>query len=144
MADIEAFPQINLPDEQRAYGIRRYDRLPGNQRIHSEDFAQILHAYAHDKYRRASYDQIGKLLYRNSIHGQRDAIQMPRRLLVNILLANGDAHLKNWQSNDRQPKSCTARALETLAPRFSNRVMPQPDTGSRAEAGTSNTRSNPH
>ncbi|WP_341962941.1 HipA domain-containing protein [Pseudomonas sp. RC10] len=96
MADIEAFPQINLPDEQQAYGIRRYDRLPGNQRVHSEDFAQILYAYAHDKYRRASYDQIGKLLYQNSIHGQRDAIQMARRLLVNILLANGDAHLKNW------------------------------------------------
>ncbi|WP_296183548.1 type II toxin-antitoxin system HipA family toxin [Pseudomonas sp. UBA1879] len=96
MADIEALPQINLPDEQQAYGIRRYDRLAGNQRIHSEDFAQIFYAYAHDKYRRASYDQIGKLLYQNSIHGQRDAIQMARRLLVNILLANGDAHLKNW------------------------------------------------
>jgi serine/threonine-protein kinase HipA len=96
MADIQVLPAINLPDEQQAFGIRRYDRLPDNQRVHSEDFAQILFAHAHDKYRGASYDQIGKLIYRNSVQGQRDAVQMALRLLVNILLANGDAHLKNW------------------------------------------------
>lgn len=96
MADIEALPNINLPDETHAYGIRRFDRLPGNARVHAEDFAQIFFAYAQDKYRSASSDQIGKLVYRNSLHAQRDAIQMARRLLVNVLLANGDAHLKNW------------------------------------------------
>lgn len=96
MSDIEALPAINLPNEEYAYAIRRYDRLPDNVRVHSEDFAQILFAYAHNKYRAASYDQIGKLIYQASLHGQRDAIQMAVRLLVNILLANGDAHLKNW------------------------------------------------
>lgn len=96
MTDIEMLPNINLPNEQYAYGIRRYDRLPDNGRVHSEDFAQIFFAYAHDKYRMASYEQIGKLIYQNSIRGQRDAVQMAVRLLVNILLANGDAHLKNW------------------------------------------------
>ncbi len=96
MSHIQALPNISLPDEPYAYGIRRYDRLPGNQRVHSEDFAQIFFAYAHDKYSAGSYDQIGKLIYQNSAHGQRDAVQMAVRLLVNILLANGDAHLKNW------------------------------------------------
>ncbi len=96
LSDIEALPTINLPDEKYAYGVRRYDRLPGNERVHSEDFAQILFAYAHEKYRAASYEQIGKLIYQNSLRGQRDAVQMAVRLLVNILLANGDAHLKNW------------------------------------------------
>ncbi|WP_249673115.1 type II toxin-antitoxin system HipA family toxin [Pseudomonas abieticivorans] len=96
MANIETLPAINLPDERYAYGIRRYDRLPANKRVHSEDFAQIFFAYAHDKYRIASYDQIGKLIYQNSIRGQLDAVQMAIRLLTNILLANGDAHLKNW------------------------------------------------
>ncbi|MCI8210445.1 phosphatidylinositol kinase [Pseudomonas sp. S25] len=96
MSNIEALPNINLPNEQYAFGIRRYDRLPDNQRVHSEDFAQIFFAYAHDKYRAASYDQIGKLIYQNSRQGQRDAAQMAVRLLINILLANGDAHLKNW------------------------------------------------
>jgi serine/threonine-protein kinase HipA len=96
MSNIQTLPNINLPDEQYAYGIRRYDRLPGNRRVHSEDFAQILFAYAHDKYSAGSYDQIGKLIYQTSAQGQRDAVQMAVRLLVNILLANGDAHLKNW------------------------------------------------
>lgn len=96
MASIEALPNVSLPNERHAYGIRRYDRLPDNRRVHSEDFAQIFFAYPHDKYRMASYEQIGKLIYRNSVQGQRDAVQMAIRLLVNILLANGDAHLKNW------------------------------------------------
>jgi len=102
---IEALPNINLPNEQYAYGIRRYDRLPESRRVHSEDFAQIFFAYAHDKYRVASYDQIGKLIYQNSIQGQRDAVQMAIRLLVNILLANGDAHLKNWSMIYRDGRS---------------------------------------
>lgn len=94
--NIEALPNINLPNEQFAYGIRRFDRLPERQRVHAEDFAQIFFAHAHDKYRVASYDQIGKLIYQNSLYGQRDVVQMAIRLLVNVLVANGDAHLKNW------------------------------------------------
>lgn len=104
MSNIETLASINLPDEPLAYGIRRYDRLPGNERVHSEDFAQVFFAYAHDKYHKASYDQIGKLIYRNSAHGQRDAVQMAIRLLVNVLLANGDAHLKNWSMIYRDGK----------------------------------------
>lgn len=96
MDKIDALPNINLPNEQLAYGIRRFDRLPQSKRVHTEDFAQIMFAHAHDKYRVASYDQIGKLIYQKSVQGQRDAVQMAIRLLVNILLANGDAHLKNW------------------------------------------------
>jgi serine/threonine-protein kinase HipA len=96
MDDIDALPAINLPDERYAYGIRRYDRLAGNARVHAEDFAQVIYAYPQDKYTAASYEQIGKLIYQNSYHGQRDAAQFAIRLLVNILLANGDAHLKNW------------------------------------------------
>lgn len=35
-------------------------------------------------------------MYDYSGDGLADAQQLARRLLVNILLANGDAHLKNW------------------------------------------------
>jgi len=47
-------------------------------------------------------DQIDKArVLRLSLHGRligylADVQQLARRLLVNILLANGDAHLKNW------------------------------------------------
>lgn len=87
--------QINLPDEKQAFAIKRFDRC-GNDRIHMEDFAQVLVKYSHEKYRSANYEQIGKVIYEHSGDGLADVQQFARRLLVNILLANGDAHIKNW------------------------------------------------
>ena len=92
---LDNLPQINLPDEELAFAIKRFDR-DGNTRIHMEDFAQVLAKYPHNKYDSASYEQIGKVLYDYSGDGLSDTQQFARRLLVNILLANGDAHLKNW------------------------------------------------
>ena len=88
-------PAIHLPDEKFAYAVKRFDRN-GNERIHTEDFAQVLVKYPHNKYESASYEQIGQVLYTYSGDGLADVQQFARRLLVNILLANGDAHLKNW------------------------------------------------
>lgn len=95
LGNLERLPEIKLPDEQFAYGIRRFDRVDGG-RIHTEDFAQVTFTYAAQKYDKHSYEDIGRLLYRFGYAGQRDAIQMAIRLLANILLANGDAHKKNW------------------------------------------------
>jgi serine/threonine-protein kinase HipA len=92
---LDNLPPINLPDEKLAFGIKRFDRND-DQRIHMEDFAQVLVKYPHEKYNSASYEQIGKILYRFSGDGLADAQQFARRLMVNILLANGDAHIKNW------------------------------------------------
>jgi len=38
---LDSLPQINLPDEKQAFEIKRFDR-EDDQRIHMEDFAQIL------------------------------------------------------------------------------------------------------
>ncbi len=95
MDKLEQLPAINLPSELYAFAIRRFDRQDG-ERIHMEDFAQILVKYPRDKYRSANYQQIGKILYNYAEDGLGDVQQFARRLLVNILLANGDAHLKNW------------------------------------------------
>jgi serine/threonine-protein kinase HipA len=92
---LDNLPPINLPNEKLAFAIKRFDRND-NQRIHMEDFAQVMVKYPHEKYNSASYEQIGKILYEFSGDGLADAQQFARRLLVNILLANGDAHLKNW------------------------------------------------
>lgn len=92
---IDNLPQINLPDEKFAYAIKRFDRKE-NTRIHMEDFAQVLVKYPHEKYNSASYQQVAKVIYEYSGDGLEDTQQFARRLLVNILLANGDAHLKNW------------------------------------------------
>lgn len=95
LSKLDNLPQINLPDEKLAFAIRRFDRK-GNTRIHMEDFAQVLVKYPHEKYKSANYEQIGKVIYIFSGDGLADAQQLARRLLINILLANGDAHLKNW------------------------------------------------
>ncbi|BCG64989.1 MAG: serine/threonine-protein kinase HipA [Methyloprofundus sp.] len=92
---LDKLPQINLPDENLAFAIKRFDR-DGNTRIHMEDFAQVFVKYPHNKYDSANYEQIGKVIYGFSGDGLSDTQQLARRLLVNILLANGDAHLKNW------------------------------------------------
>lgn len=92
---LDNLPQINLPDEKLAFAIKRFDR-DDDMRIHMEDFAQVLVKYPHEKYNSANYEQIGRIIYDFSGAGLADAQQFARRLLVNILLANGDAHLKNW------------------------------------------------
>ena len=92
---LDNLPHINLPDEKQAFAIKRFDRAD-DQRIHMEDFAQILVKYPHEKYTSANYENIGKVIYDFSGDGLADAQQFARRLLINILLANGDAHLKNW------------------------------------------------
>lgn len=95
LGKLDNLPQINLPEEKLAFAIKRFDR-DGNDRIHMEDFAQVFVKYPHEKYDSANYENIGRVLYEYSGDGLADAQQFARRLLVNILLANGDAHLKNW------------------------------------------------
>src|SRR5690606_11918442 len=81
-------------------------------RIHSEDFAQVFELYAHEKYGRRNYEQIAATIYHYGGEGLPDTQQMARRLLANILLANGDAHVKNWTLH--YPDQRTAR----LAPAY--------------------------
>jgi len=112
---LDGLPPINLPDEKQAFAIRRFDRADG-MRIHMEDFAQVLVKYPHEKYNSASYEQIAKILYRFSGDGLEDVQQFARRLLVNILLANGDAHIKNWSllySDQRTPRLAPAYDIVT-------------------------------
>jgi len=106
MDKLDNLPQINLPDEKVAFAIKRFDR-EDDQRIHMEDFAQVLVKYPHEKYTSANYETIGNVIYDYSGDGLADAQQFARRLLVNILLANGDAHLKNWSF--RYPDKITPR-----------------------------------
>lgn len=117
LSRLENLPQINLPNEKLAFAIKRFDR-DGNQRIHMEDFAQVLVKYPHEKYNAANYEQIGRILYEYSGDGLADTQQFARRLLVNILLANGDAHIKNWSllySNQITPRLSPAYDIVTTS-----------------------------
>jgi serine/threonine-protein kinase HipA len=117
MDKLDNLPQINLPDEALAFAIKRFDRNE-NARIHMEDFAQVLVKYPQQKYNSANYGQIGRILYQYSGDGLKDVQQLARRLLVNILLANGDAHLKNWSllySDEVTPRLSPAYDIVTTS-----------------------------
>ena len=90
---VDGLPNIQLPDEPWAYAIKRFDRSPQG-RVHTEDFAQILGLYPIDKYQKVNYEQLAQVLYQATKLSE--AQQLAKRLLVNVLLGNGDAHLKNW------------------------------------------------
>lgn len=95
LTQLDNLPDIQLPNEIHAYAIKRFDRQEG-QRVHTEDFAQVFQVYSHEKYKKFNYEQIANAMYQYGSQGLKDVQQMARRLLVNILLANGDAHLKKW------------------------------------------------
>lgn len=95
LSDIEGLPPIKMPEEPFAFAIKRFDRDAGS-RVHTEDFAQVLSVQPREKYKAGNAEHIGRLLYQFSGESQMDILQLAKRLLVNILLANGDAHLKNW------------------------------------------------
>jgi serine/threonine-protein kinase HipA len=114
---LDSLPPIKLPDEPYAFAIKRFDRK-GGQRIHMEDFAQVLVKQPSQKYGASNYENIGKVLYQYSGDGLADVQQFARRLLVNILLANGDAHLKNWSllySDMRTPRLSPAYDVVTTS-----------------------------
>jgi serine/threonine-protein kinase HipA len=76
--------------------VKRFDRLPGGRRIHGEDYAQILGAVGDQKYARGNEETVVNIAKRFSADGQLAVQESVRRIVVNYLLGNTDAHLKNW------------------------------------------------
>ena len=104
----------HLPEEP-SYAIRRFDRndatSPSNdgaatpalkERIHVEDFAQVFSLRTSQKYNRINYDMMAMTLLQYA-GGIDDLKEMTRRLVLNVLLGNGDAHIKNWSLIYRTP-----------------------------------------
>jgi len=73
--------------------VRRYDRFNG-QKIHQEDFAQVVNLAPVHKYDHVSYEQLARLV--ESIAGSDARDELIRRLVFMVASGNGDAHLKNW------------------------------------------------
>ena len=100
-------PEINLVDLEAVEGIpegvgelkgqalavSRFDRTAEGP-VHTEDFAQVFGAFPDDKYKRASYANIGRVIGTEA--GDAGAAEFIRRLVFSALIGNGDMHLKNW------------------------------------------------
>lgn len=89
----------NLPEgvgelKGNALVIERFDRLPGGEAVHIEDFAQVFGVYPNDKYKRASYRNIAQVIGAEGTDA--DIAEFIRRLTFNTLIGNADMHLKNW------------------------------------------------
>ncbi len=92
-----------------AYAVKRFDRGPRRELIHIEDLAQV-RGFCPDKKYAGSYETIAALVYRG--HDTEALREFTRRLAFNILIGNGDAHLKNWSLIYRDPRR------PTLAPAY--------------------------
>lgn len=88
-------PRMWPNDEEWAYAVRRFDRLPDAHRtpVHIEDFAQVRDKYPQAKYE-GTFETVVALAYRGQDPaGLREAV---RRIAFSTAIGNGDAHLKNW------------------------------------------------
>lgn len=82
-----------MSTEEFAYAVRRFDRTDSRELVHIEDLAQVRNWYSVRKYQ-GSLNTVAALLYRG-----RDLASLQefaRRIAFNVLISNGDAHLKNW------------------------------------------------
>lgn len=78
---------------RRYFGVKRFDRLPGNHRVHVHTFANLIHV----NFRIPSTDyqqlfQATQALTRN----HRDVAELFRRMVFNVASHNRDDHAKNF------------------------------------------------
>ena len=89
---------ITLLDDHFAYLTRRFD-YQGRQRIHIEDLCQLgeRNPYTHgpDYKVKSSYEEAAELLKRYCSGYRLEALRFFKRVLFNIVVGNGHAHLKN-------------------------------------------------
>lgn len=79
--------------QQHFLAVDRFDRTPAG-RVMCEDFAQVLSVPPEQKYSR-SYAEIAAVLLNLPACGEPAVHELLRRLTVNELIGNADAHLKN-------------------------------------------------
>lgn len=93
--DIAGLPDVvRSLKETTAYAVRRFDRPAPGQRVHIEDFAQVLGLYPEQKYAKFNYETIAKVTA--ALTGREGLSQLILRLVFIIASGNGDAHHKNW------------------------------------------------
>ncbi|CAN7535257.1 type II toxin-antitoxin system HipA family toxin [Rhizobium sp. LjRoot98] len=85
-----------LSEGENALVVDRFDRPGAEQRIHMEDGAQIVGAVGERKYTMATYETMLNMIKRFSTDWRADVLEGFRRMVADVLIGNGDNHLKNW------------------------------------------------
>jgi serine/threonine-protein kinase HipA len=94
MSDIKGLPEEARAPGGKALAVRRFDRLPGGESVHMEDFAQVFGQFPDNKYKFHSYANIASVLWAEA--GDDAVWEFIRRLVFSVLIGNADMHLKNW------------------------------------------------
>ncbi len=112
-ASIISRQQADLPSDfafNDILAVQRFDRIANGQRIHKEEFAQVLGYAPRHKYGKGighDYPRMLQLLDIYSGRSAHDVLEFGRRFVAFILMGNTDAHLKNWAltyPDARQPQ----------------------------------------
>lgn len=94
LSEINGLPDLGVLSGTKALAVKRFDRGKFGVRIHIEDFAQVYGVFPDDKYSKVSYANIANMVW--TLTGEAGFIDFIKRLVVTILIGNGDMHLKNW------------------------------------------------
>ena len=122
---------ISLKDQSFAYVVKRFDREKG-AKIHQEDFAQILEQ--NDKYK-GSVEQIGRRLKEISSAPGYDVQLLFERVVLNFILGNGDAHLKNYSISYKEDNIRLAPAYDIVCSKL---VIPEEEDSAITVNGKKN------
>lgn len=101
-AQVISRADADLPEQlpfDEILAVRRFDRMPNGQRVHMEEFAQVLQYEPKRKYGQGlmtDYPAMMRVLDRLSSRPAQDVQEFVKRFVAFILMGNVDAHLKNW------------------------------------------------
>lgn len=93
---IDGIPDAFLSEGPQALVVNRFDRPGDGRRTHIEDAGQIVGAVGERKYTMATYETILNMIRRFSTDWRADVLEGIRRIVADVLIGNGDNHLKNW------------------------------------------------
>ena len=133
IGDIRGLPTDAGTMEGKALAVQRFDRGPGGERVHMEDFAQVFGLYPDDKYRQRSYANIAAVLWAET--GESGTYEFLRRIVFSVLIGNADMHLKNWSllyPDRRTPVLSPAYDLVATLPYISGDKLALTFGGSRS------------
>ncbi|WP_454888219.1 type II toxin-antitoxin system HipA family toxin [Sphingobium herbicidovorans] len=97
-----------VPDEMLEHGeqilvVDRFDRAADDTRIHIEDAGQVIGAVGDRKYTMATTETVINMISRFSTDRRADILEAIRRIVADVLIGNGDNHLKNWSFRFPEP-----------------------------------------
>lgn len=111
---------ILCEDGSYSYVIRRFDRLARGEKVHVEDFSQLIGASRDMKYD-VSIERCADVLFEHCTYPTLEAIRLLQRLVFSFLVGNEDLHLKNLSLISKDGKIALSPAYDLLN---SSIVMP--------------------